>query len=246
VFPNPPVARAYTATFQAHNLAVTEPAVSAAFRPAFKEVDKEYPIYGRDIDMKIEDWWGRVIAKTLVGSGVKQADVDVALPSVVDELMKRFSSKEGYEVFPDVLPCLKGLQSMGIRMGIVSNADSRMRDVLADHQISQFFDPIVLNAEEGYSKLDKRLWQTAILAATEISSTDEVLHVGDELNTDYYGAKQAGLHALWLCRTRQGTDRGTPTFTEAPTAPQDIEIVSNLTEVVDWVRRRNQKTENES
>jgi hypothetical protein len=33
VFPNPPVARAYTATFQAHNLAVTEPAVSAAFRP---------------------------------------------------------------------------------------------------------------------------------------------------------------------------------------------------------------------
>ena len=56
-----------------------------------------------------------------------QPVVDKALPHVVPALMKRFSSGEGYVLYDDVIPTLQKLKQMEVRMGVTSNADSRIR-----------------------------------------------------------------------------------------------------------------------
>jgi hypothetical protein len=73
--------------------------------------------------------------------------VDESLPVIVPQLMARFSSKEGYELYDDVLPArgftctvsfldthlkrcaylVRELQHMKIQAGVTSNADSRVR-----------------------------------------------------------------------------------------------------------------------
>jgi FMN phosphatase YigB (HAD superfamily) len=85
-------------------------------------------------------------------------------------------------------------------MGLISNADSRIRLVLQDLEVLQYFDPIVLSEEEGIEKPTREIFARAIARSRSISRPDECVHVGDDLERDYRGALNANMHALLLRR----------------------------------------------
>lgn len=106
---------------------------------------------------------------------------------------------------------MQTLRRSGIPVGVVSNADSRIRtyhliftlgriltadqslacysgDVLQDLDVASYFDVIVLSEEEGTEKPSPLIWQRAcerIKAPNGgiFSPSKEVLHIGDELYT---------------------------------------------------------------
>jgi FMN phosphatase YigB (HAD superfamily) len=123
---------------------------------------------------------------------------------------------------------------MNIRTALISNSDGRMRLVLADLGISPFLHPLVLSEEEGVEKPDVEIFRRVFKQAFDnTTQSDQGVHVGDELECDYYGAQAAGMQALLIRRPSPDGDQ------EHKKADEDLRytrVVSSLHDVVDWVR----------
>ncbi|PVG02359.1 HAD-like protein [Serendipita vermifera] len=186
----------------------TDPSrIKASFKRALKEVQVERPAYisgALDKERGAESWWREVIERTAIGAGADPTAVHRSLPSVVPALIHRFSSREGNELFDDTLPTLNALHERGIRTGLISNSDSRMRMALEDLGVMKMLTPSLFSEEERIEKPSAELWSRALLQSGMQNS--EALHVGDEFKADYLGAEGAGLPAVLLQRPEASGD----------------------------------------
>jgi putative hydrolase of the HAD superfamily len=104
-----------------------------------------------------------------------------------------------WQLFDDVVPCLDWLRAAGLKVAAVTNASGpHQRAKLHSLGIARFFDTVVIAGELGAAKPDPAIFQAACRRLSV--STDETLHVGDRLETDAVGARDAGLHGVWLHR----------------------------------------------
>lgn len=74
---------------------------------------------------------------------------------------------------------------MNVCTALVSNADTRMRLVLNDLEVSSLLQPLLLSEEVGIEKPDLEIFR---MARNDFSlqgtiRADESLHVGDELDS---------------------------------------------------------------
>lgn len=122
---------------------------------------------------------------------------------------------EDIELFDDVLPTLDAL---GVRytLGLLSNGNSYPERCGLEGR----FQFVVFSQDHGVEKPDPRLFQVAVERAG--CAKRELLHVGDSLETDVGGARQAGVPSVWLNRRGTTNDTG---------IRPDFEI-SSLTELV--------------
>lgn len=121
-------------------------------------------------------------------------------------IWKRFSEPDAWHVYPDVRPCLAALDSLGIRMAVLSNWDERLHEVLQGVGLSSAFEFVLPSVEGPAPKPDSRLFQLASLRLG--LSPDSILHVGDGWQEDFEGARAAGFQARWLNRGKSSaTDR---------------------------------------
>ena len=101
-------------------------------------------------------------------------------------------------VFPDVEPALSRLRQRGLALGVVSNYNALLSNHLADLGLAEWFGVIVNSADYGKQKPYPGIFHEA---TKQLGLTpDRVLYVGDDVDNDYYGAQQAGLHAVLLNR----------------------------------------------
>jgi putative hydrolase of the HAD superfamily len=125
------------------------------------------------------------------------------------ELYARFSSPDAWRIFPDVLPTLDTLAARGLKLGIISNWDERLRPLLRRLKLTAHFETIIVSREVGASKPSRAIFRQA--ARRLGVAPESVLHVGDDLSLDVRGARAAGLSALLLRRgigaARAGTIR---------------------------------------
>lgn len=127
---------------------------------------------------------------------------------------------------------------MNVCTALVSNADTRMRLVLNDLEVSSLLQPLLLSEEVGIEKPDLEIFR---MARNDFSlqgtiRADESLHVGDELDSDYCGAQAAGMHAMLL--RRPGPD-GDGEHKEVGEDLRHVNVVPSLSAVVDWVKSQN-------
>ena len=102
-------------------------------------------------------------------------------------------------LFADAIPCLDWLRAAGFKLAAVTNASGRhQRAKLAGLGIARFFDTLVIAGELGAAKPDPVIFHTAC-ARLDVPPS-EAMHVGDLLDTDALGARDAGLHGVWLAR----------------------------------------------
>ncbi|TWR30279.1 HAD family hydrolase [Mucilaginibacter pallidiroseus] len=73
-----------------------------------------------------------------------------------------------------------------------------LRKVLHELGIGSYFDFQLYSDESGYSKPNKAFYQQMIDKAMAIKPIDraEIIHIGDNIKTDYDGARAMGLNAL--------------------------------------------------
>ncbi|HEX5415221.1 MAG TPA: HAD family hydrolase [Chloroflexota bacterium] len=103
---------------------------------------------------------------------------------------------EDITLYPDVVPALEALATR-YRLGLLSNGNSYPeRCGLAGR-----FSFVVLAQDYGVEKPDPRIFAIAL---EQVGCTsDELLHVGDSLVNDVWGAQRAGITAILL--NRHGT-----------------------------------------
>ncbi|KAJ3883575.1 HAD-like domain-containing protein [Lentinula edodes] len=201
ITPRMPIHVQYAMAFKPYLGDVDPNSIKGSFKIALKALQIEEPAYKQGS----QSWWTDVIRRTALGAGVNPQVLDASLGNIVPNLMKVFSSKEGYMEFEDTLPTLHALHKRQIYTAVISNSDSRSRSVLTDLELPDYMIPIVLSEEEGIEKPAKEIFLRTLERVNSIRGEHirpgQCVHVGDELDADYYGAVGAGMRALLLRRT---------------------------------------------
>jgi putative hydrolase of the HAD superfamily len=141
--------------------------------------------------------WRRIVAQVL--------------PEVPDpqrafsELWVHFGLPTSWRVFPDVAPALATVEASGLAIGIASNFDARLREVLVGlPELARWSDRVVISSEVGYRKPHPAFYQAAC-ARLELAP-GRVLHVGDDIENDLHGPRRAGVHSILIDREGRGGD----------------------------------------
>ena len=149
--------------------------------------------------------------------------------SLADELAEAYrrTRRTGQHVDPDAEWALDQLAPY--RLALVTNgAPDVQREKLAGTDLARRFDAIVISAELGVAKPDRRIFD-ATLAALGVSALDAVM-VGDSLARDVAGAQNAGVSAVWIDRA------GTPPKPEDPVPAARIRALSELPQALAAMR----------
>ena len=90
------------------------------------------------------------------------------------------------------------LERMGrrYRIGVISNADGKIAEVLASTGIADCFPSITDSGLVGYEKPHPAIFEAALRDLG--ARADESLYVGDGYSIDYLGATNAGMQAILL------------------------------------------------
>lgn len=147
-----------------------------------------------DFDYSQESWFS-MVRKSFAEHAVQLP------PEFFQAVFNRFAAADTWRVYDDVVPALDGLAARGLKLGVISNWDDRLRPLLAKLDLVPFFSSIVVSCEAGATKPDRRLFDQA---ARELGvGSGELLHTGDSYVLDVLGAENAG--ALGRQVVRQGS-----------------------------------------
>ena len=114
-----------------------------------------------------------------------------------------FRDGSNWKIHEDVIESriFEKLKARGIILGVISNWDSRLTSTLDSLELTDHFKFILPSAVVGSAKPDKKIFAEAIrLSGVE---PHEACHIGDEVKTDFDGARNAGIHAILLDRNNQ-------------------------------------------
>ncbi len=138
-------------------------------------------------------WWRETVLSVFKGFQTPKPFEDF-----FKALYVRFSSKEPWQLFPDVLGTLKKLRGMNKELAVVSNWDSRLFNVLKELGIHSYFRTVIISAKAGATKPHAAIFNQL---KRELSlEAGQILHVGDDYECDVEGAQAAGLRSIHLNR----------------------------------------------
>jgi putative hydrolase of the HAD superfamily len=110
-----------------------------------------------------------------------------------------------YRAFPDAAETIERIAGAGLRVGVVSNWDVSLVDVLRRLGLDREVGAIVTSANVGVMKPDPAIFLEAA-AALEVGP-DAMLHVGDDPVADVDGARAAGAEGVLLARPGRPSNR---------------------------------------
>jgi putative hydrolase of the HAD superfamily len=146
------------------------------------------------IDRRTEkDWWKDVVRRVFTDVGMVE-DFD----GLFERIYERFRGAGGWSLFPETRETLAALKEQGLQLGIISNFDSRIYDVLEALDIRPFFDAVTISSEAGFAKPHPEIFQAAIRALNV--PIWRALFIGDSLMDDVEAGSAAGLAAVLIDR----------------------------------------------
>lgn len=162
-------------------------------------------------------WWQRFLERFC-------EHLEAPPPSrfAASELFHRFGSGEAWEVYPEAPGVLDALRDRGLRLGVISNWDTRLPEVLRQLDLARRFDAVVYSSAVGVEKPDFRIFRRAL---RELGvEARAALHVGDHRLEDVEGAIAAGMRALLLIRGRRDPASGRAGFVGSPLGESDVTL----------------------
>ena len=194
--------------------------IAEAFGRAFH--DAPPPVFAVTDSAQIKQserlWWFDVVHNVFYRVGMFER-----FDEFFEHVFDVFADPGSWKLFPDVLPTLTQLRSLGLELGIVSNFDSRLFTVLRGLSIADLFDTITISSLAHAAKPSPKIFELAL--EQHAVEPAEAMHVGDSVRDDVEGATKAGLRAVLL--TRQGKQ-----------APPDVQTIRALDELVPLVASR--------
>ena len=144
--------------------------------------------------------------------------------TLIDERIDAASFVEPVQLMPHVLEVLPQIDlPMAAWSNTRSAREKEVRHLLRAAGIDQFFTWVITSIDAGYRKPDREFFTFALKNCG--FSADEVLFVGNQLNTDICGGLQCGIKTVWI----SGEPHRSPdeTLTRATIRP-DFELDSLL------------------
>jgi putative hydrolase of the HAD superfamily len=211
--PAPSFQGRFVAVAADHGLPLEEAAVDAAIAAAVRAA--AWPDDWTDPATQREFWMGfyQEILATL-----GHADDGIRL---AEALFASFSDPAGYQLFEDVRPALEELAGRGVTLGVVSNFEPWLADILALQGIDHLFATVAISGVLGVAKPDPGIFQAALAEAG--ADPAATVHVGDQPANDVAAARAVGITPVLIDR-----------FTRYP-EPDDTHRIEDLTGLVKLV-----------
>ena len=177
------------------------------FRQAWKDLGGMESL-GQQKGLEVElGFWREVVRRTFDAAGGVENFEDC-----FRQIYEAFRNKTAWRLYDDVEESrlLHELKERGVILGVVSNWDSRLEEILANLGIGDLFDFVLASTVVGSAKPDSLIFEEAL----HLSGVDpeEALHIGDEPATDIAGARAVGIDALLIDRKNRFSDPSVPTI----------------------------------
>ncbi|MCF8721971.1 HAD-IA family hydrolase [Nitrospina gracilis] len=145
-------------------------------------------------------FWKELVRRVFEPYGLQRFD------AYFDEIYDVFRSDACWRVFEDVTESglLDRLQARGVVLGVISNWDSRLPEIIDNTGLGKYFQFVLASTVVGSAKPDIGIFQEALrLSGVQ---PHEACHIGDEVGTDVTGAQNAGVHPILIDRTNRFPD----------------------------------------
>jgi len=188
--------------------------ITEAFRRAFH--DAPPPVFAATEPAQLKQserlWWFDVVHNVFYRVGMFER-----FDEFFEHVYEVFADPASWRLYPEVPHTLRALRNRGLELGIVSNFDSRLFNVIRGLEIAELFDTVTISSLAHAAKPSPKIFELAL----EQHAVDpgEAMHVGDSLRDDVEGATNAGLTAVLIAR------QGKPT-------PSDVPTICSLDELV--------------
>jgi putative hydrolase of the HAD superfamily len=128
--------------------------------------------------------------------------------AVRDQLVASILQSANWDVMP--AGTREQLQQIGARykIGVISNADGKIEEVLRRCNIADCFRTITDSGLVGYEKPHPEIFRQALQAMN--AAPEESLYVGDVYSVDYLGATRAGMQAILMDVSGAYRNKGLP------------------------------------
>ena len=149
-------------------------------------------------DPILREEWRHIVRETF-GGKVTEAQLE----PLFDDLYRCFSSADAWDLVPGARETFAHLKRRGLKLGVLSNWDSRLVKMLERLAIKDVFDVLVISHGVGFEKPHPEIFLEALRRAGTAQA--RALHVGDSYEADILPAKTLGMRTLWLA---PGAERG--------------------------------------
>jgi putative hydrolase of the HAD superfamily len=188
--PAPSFQGRFVAVAAAQGLPLEEAAVDAAIAAAVRAA--AWPEDWTDPATQREFWMG-FYREILTSLGHADDGLQLA-----EALFASFSDPASYRLFDDVRPALEELAGRGITLGVVSNFEPWLADILALQEIDHLFATVAISGVLGVAKPDPGIFEAALAeAGADPSAT---VHVGDQPANDVAAARAVGITPVLIDR----------------------------------------------
>ena len=173
-----------------------EAAVDAAIAEAIRAA--EWPSNWTDPATQRSFWVG-FYRQVLADLGHRDDGMRVA-----EALFAAFSDPAGYRLFDDVRPALDALAGRGVTLGVVSNFEPWLEDILTLQGIDHLFATVAISGKLGVAKPDPEIFQVALKEAG--AEPEATVHVGDQPVNDVAAARAVGITPVLIDRFARHLD----------------------------------------
>jgi putative hydrolase of the HAD superfamily len=191
-----PVGRTYARLAGHYGWQAEEEPLDHGFRSAWKQRIAEGA--GADGTLGREGW------KKILKASVEAGGLPKGFPfeEYFEEVYAHFARPDAWRDFPETEGVLTRLHQLGVRTGILSNWDPRLRQVLAGFSWAERLDPILISEEVGAEKPGREIFRKAEQAGG--LTAGECALVGDDPISDQRGAEGAGWRWALVSRPEKG------------------------------------------
>lgn len=192
-----PVGVSYTRVAAAHGVRCEAETLQAAFGRVWKRTAPPFSPDAHEADPDERSWWRRLVREVFHEAGAAFPD-DEHFDLFFASLYDHFESPGTWRLVAGAGPVLARVAETH-RCVVLSNFDSRLRRILADLGVAGHFEAVFLSCEHRLSKPDPRIF--AKVTDSLGLPPGEILHVGDDPECDWRGAREAGFR---LFKTGRG------------------------------------------
>lgn len=150
---------------------------------------------------KTRAFWFGIHRRALMELGVR-SELNLCCEVILAELQQ----SKYYRLFPDVLPTLHWLKHEGYGLGVISNFDPSLVDLLKDLGVACYFNHFFISSLVGVEKPDPKIFEVAIKKVG--LSPKKLLMVGDDLLADVQAAQAVGMRGVLLDRRNRYEEAG--------------------------------------
>lgn len=127
----------------------------------------------------------------------------------VDSILMEVNTMDYLNIYPNASYILGNLKNKGYCLSMISNMmlpGKLLLKKLSENNILHYFNTVTISSDIGFIKPRKEIFLKTL--ENDILKPEQVVFVGDTYNQDIIGAKNAGMHTIWLnCRHESVRDK---------------------------------------